>query len=528
MAAIPPFNFAALFEGKPAQPAPVSVGDTLTAFEDALAGMLGGGAFAPEEHATPIGGPLPPRAAAGLSDCRGEEASETPLGPRLALVPPVAETPPPAADNKELAVLAVEDPAPAEREIEREDAEEIRSEEDALLTNPHAFFATWPWVPETDRGGPPPAMTTNRLPDVPHAVETKDGVSAGSVLANVLPLHRDRAARSGEPVRRTLRFPPPPESELQALRELAPPDPSPARGPLEGDRREIRAREAKERPKLGAVEPPAAPRIERGFMALPSFVGGGRIEWTIESPITPANDPHRSVSAAIAAVEHEERTVRAEAPSRNARERSLSPARAETREPVELRGIAAALAPVERAEAPDLFVASPPEAPTFVGLVPSASSETQVESRPLSSAVHHVDMRGEASRERRQDDAELTVSQMTLSHRVEARTVVDDLGSITVRAETRDGAMQVSLAADRSETIAFLDQNRGDLTRELRASAPTVSDVSVRADTGGSSGDRQHHRSQPDWAAGTPITMAAATADSRTISANGKRVRIVL
>jgi hypothetical protein len=125
----------------------------------------------------------------------------------------------------------------------------------------------------------------------------------------------------------------------------------------------------------------------------------------------------------------------------------------------------------------------------------------------------------------------VTVSQMTLSHRVEARTTVDDLGSITVRAEAKHGQVEVSVVADRAETTAFLDANRADLTRDLKISSPTVSDVSMRSsDTGNGSRREQQSQRQPNdsWGAGTPTSMAAASTDARTTTANGQRVRIVL
>jgi hypothetical protein len=338
--------------------------------------------------------------------------------------------------------------------------------------------------------------------------------------------------------RSTLRFPPPPsDAVLHAARELAAVTGS-SHGVEKTTKNSEKFGEAPQargaQPGQALAEPRSAPRLlEPGYIVAPASVDGGRVEWTIDAPLAVANDTHRSMSHAVAAAEHEQRTVRAdrERPAAKRERAAAAPVSADVREPREAAERPREIEPIVAvAETRETIAAAAPETPAFTMHGQPARQEPSFE-RVSASVASLPDPRLSESRERRQDDAEVTVSQMTLSHRVEARTVVDDLGAITVRADIRDGQVDVKIAAERVETVAFLDQNRADLTRDLKISSPQVNDVSVRADAGGNGSrrDQQPQRQANDnWGAGTPSSMAAASTDTRVVSANGKRVRIVL
>ncbi len=586
MAAISPFNFLAAFD-KSQAPELISPEQTMPAFEDALASMLGSRAASANDtgpaptvvapELTP-GPPAAPRALLGapiappltpltpLSPLLGPPIAPplTPLTPLTPLSPPLESVP--RADGSEDAAeaepLVAATPVDASPRFpscdEPRDGEP--AEDESLLVNPQACFVTLPWLPPADRDSFP-ELASAPAPPVAHA----NAETASFAGPRVKTEPRAETAHAPESVRRsTLRFPPPPEAMHEAVRELGHRKPtSLTRATQPG---EAEARPA-EKP-AHAVEKAATPTstnqtapqnaarqpVELGFVVAPTSLEGGRIEWAIDTPSAPANDSHRSMSYAVAAVEHEQRTLRSdgERPA-SKRERAISSEAfaGEIREPREAAERPRAVEPsVEIARASDLIATVVPDAPTLIANGHHAYCEAGLDQRMAATVAALPDHRSdasvdprssEASRARRQDDAEVTVSQMTLSHRVEARTVVDDLGAITVRAESRHGQVEVTVAADRSETALFLDQNRADLTRDLRISSPTVSDVSVRTSNGGGGSSAFDQRSTPDreqqrqrhahdeWAAGTPSSMAAANGSvSRVGSASSKRVRIVL
>jgi hypothetical protein len=568
MAAISPFNFLAAFD-KSQAPELISPDQTMPAFEDALASMLGSHiASANDAGPTPMvvatelapGPPAAPRAPVAAQIA-------APLSPLLSTLLSPSRGSVPRADDSEdtaetelLVAPALVDASPRfpASDVPR-DGDDV--EDESLLVNPQASFVTLPWLPPADRDSFP-VLASSSAPPVARA--NGDAASPGQ---RVPPDPRGETAPAPESVRRsTLRFPPPTlEAMPHATRELGPMKAaSPRRATQSAD---ADARPA-EKPAAHAPDKPAPPisashatphsaarqPLELGFVVAPTSIEGGRVEWTIDTPSAPANDSYRSMSYAVAAAEHEQRTLRSDGDrpaAKRDRATAAAPAAGEIREPIEAAERPRAVEPsAEIARASELVSSVAPDAPPPIANGNHAHRDGGIEQRMAATVAalpdHRIDASvdprsSEASRARRQDDAEVAVSQMTLTHRVEARTVVDDLGAITVRAESRNGQVEVSVAADRGETALFLDQNRADLTRDLKISAPTVSDVSVRTGNGGGGSPGFDQRSTPDreqqrqrhahdeWAAGTPSSMAAATGVvPRVGSASSKRVRIVL
>jgi len=290
------------------------------------------------------------------------------------------------------------------------------------------------------------------------------------------------------------------------------------------------------------AQPAARQQPEAGVFSVPRFIEGGRVEWSAQAPTTPQIDPARSMSDAISAATSQQRTVHhgAESVTRRDRERAPVSARKHVDEPraEQQAGADAATPLVEPPPALPLddkpMIESAVDASSFAMPLVHTKLDPAVAPAPAPVTVAELSrFAADAGRERRQDDAELSVSRMTLAHRVEARTVVAELGAITVKAESKDGQVELTVLAERPETGVFLDQNRVDLTRDLRLSSPAVADLSVST---GPSGDGQRHpqeqrAARETWRTGTPTSMASTSVSEptqRATTANGRRVRVVL
>ncbi len=190
---------------------------------------------------------------------------------------------------------------------------------------------------------------------------------------------------------------------------------------------------------------------------------------------------------------------------------------------------------------------SAPEAPSAALGQPDAAPAS--EQQPLSAAssstgaaptvaLRSLDVGAELSRlvdqtgrEWRQRDVEASVNRLALSQRVEARTVIAELGVVQVRAESNGAGVDLFVSANEAPTSALLDHQKPELMRDLRAAAVPLAQLTVGA--GGDSTHRQPrdpHASQPvaprpahEDAVSTAVAVAAPT-----VTSSGRRVRIVL
>ncbi len=136
------------------------------------------------------------------------------------------------------------------------------------------------------------------------------------------------------------------------------------------------------------------------------------------------------------------------------------------------------------------------------------------------------------TRARRQDDAEAAANRMTLDRKVEARTVTDDLGTVTVTAEPRRGEVTMSVVASRPETAALIAQNRAPITEDLRTHAMEVGALNVSVDSGqgrSTRGEDPRERSNRSSRRSlTPVSGTPRALDADPFAVAARRVRIVL
>lgn len=150
----------------------------------------------------------------------------------------------------------------------------------------------------------------------------------------------------------------------------------------------------------------------------------------------------------------------------------------------------------------------------------------------------------QATRQKRQEDAEAAVNRMTLDHGVEARTTTQELGTVLVKARTHGEQVELTVVAERQETSALLTQDRGALLQDLSNNNVSVSSLEIRSAAAGSgqghgpsgfdTSSRGHGSGSSGRDQGTRGTRGASEehASQPVISpvsrAAGRRVRIVL
>lgn len=175
--------------------------------------------------------------------------------------------------------------------------------------------------------------------------------------------------------------------------------------------------------------------------------------------------------------------------------------------------------------------------PTMPGMTTFAHSS------PLREAISDAaDQLARASHEMartlRQQAAEEGANHMAVSHMVEARATLEDLGRVTVRVQPeRDPSSQrtadtqsVRVTAERPETVELLHATKHDLLSDLQKTAPHTSSVSVGSD-GASSHSHKQHSDRRDQGSATPVDYVMnsdSPLEAAVVSRIEGRVRIVL
>ncbi len=164
-----------------------------------------------------------------------------------------------------------------------------------------------------------------------------------------------------------------------------------------------------------------------------------------------------------------------------------------------------------------------------------SSPRAPFEARPRSSGDAAQPHASTLLRAQRQDHAEVAVSRMTLRSGMRADAVLPELGRVSVESRARDGAIDLRVTADRSETAALLASSRGEMRSDLDRSHVPVSDISVSVGGSGvgaqGSGARQDGREHAPAPRSTPRSEAApgeAPTSTTAQAARSRRVRIVL
>jgi hypothetical protein len=97
-------------------------------------------------------------------------------------------------------------------------------------------------------------------------------------------------------------------------------------------------------------------------------------------------------------------------------------------------------------------------------------------------ALSTMDIQNAMTTEGRQQAADRAVNQMTLSRAADGELNIPELGRVRVEAQTRDGAVDVRITADRAETQELVSGHTHEIVIDAKAAAIPIVDLRVKLD----------------------------------------------